>query len=682
MTRLTHMPTASLSRDPYPHNTTAHQSRLSDMFSRLQPTPSSRMHDYTINALRDSHLYPLNTPSHPSHSVVAHSRWISSAAGQRRYDPLGVQESWDASNNQKSLACTSNEDISEPPMYYFPDEDDALEGENNIGQLGIEYDEAAVAETMAERRKRMGSEGIRTAVTITSVSSRQSSEHSSPRIKLLKAQPQKLHADPKTCHLEGSSTYLSPRALASQTASRQPTPNADLPGPAESSGYNKQKENTSPAVMNKVWTSCFDTVPTIDYPTEGPEPTIVLAMGKSAESDQYIEVDHCMDSAAAMNERNATASGKTKSTATLEIEPVGRSSKQASAAIVELIIQKKSKEPNGAFAKPAPATTQARPPRDPHQMVVTEVPRATPPCDDASVRRSRRTRLPPLDYWKNERALYELSKTTPDAGRVIKGVIRPSEESFEEVEMPPRKKQSTASTQTDSQSKSAPSKIKDTEDSTDSCRTDDEQKSIAQSGFNEEPRTEGQVVDPTTGTVIFRGLAENKDTMSRFKVMPKSGYKHHMGLACGELSSGVMKIEPDREKPKRLAHAGTIFYVTKGRVAVTVNNSTFSVTTGGQFMVTRGNQYSIKNFGREDSIIFYARVKAHDAESVPAPGERKDGKKTKRNAECCVKESKLGNTKQLPPPSPGPSPEISSQSSPEPVAVTSLSIKKIAHLQK
>ncbi|KAG0098801.1 hypothetical protein BGZ93_010271 [Podila epicladia] len=375
--------------------------------------------------------------------------------------------------------------------------------------------------------------------------------------------------------------------------------------------------------MNKVWTSCFDTVPTIDYPTEGPEPTIVLAMGKSAESDQYIEVDHCMDSAAAMNERNATASGKTKSTATLEIEPVGRSSKQASAAIVELIIQKKSKEPNGAFAKPAPATTQARPPRVPHQMVVTEVPRATPPCDDASVRRSRRTRLPPLDYWKNERALYELSKTTPDAGRVIKGVIRPSEESFEEVEMPPRKKQSTASTQTDSQSKSAPSKIKDTEDSTDSCRTDDEQKSIAQSGFNEEPRTEGQVVDPTTGTVIFRG-----------------------------------------------------------RVAVTVNNSTFSVTTGGQFMVTRGNQYSIKNFGREDSIIFYARVKAHDAESVPAPGERKDGKKTKRNAECCVKESKLGNTKQLPPPSPGPSPEISSQSSPEPVAVTSLSIKKIAHLQK
>ncbi|KAG0029465.1 hypothetical protein BGZ81_003763 [Podila clonocystis] len=112
--------------------------------------------------------------------------------------------------------------------------------------------------------------------------------------------------------------------------------------------------------------------------------------------------------------------------------------------------------------------------------------------------------------------------------------------------------------------------------------------------------------------------------MSRFKAIPESGYKHHMGLAFGGLSSGVMKIEPDREKPNRLAHAGTvIFYVTKGRVTATINNSTFVVTAGGQFMVPRGNQYSIKNVSREDSIIFYARVKAHDAEPVTVPACRR-----------------------------------------------------------
>lgn len=122
------------------------------------------------------------------------------------------------------------------------------------------------------------------------------------------------------------------------------------------------------------------------------------------------------------------------------------------------------------------------------------------------VRRSRRTRLPPLDYWKNERAIYEQSKTTPDAGRVIKGVIRPSEEPSEEVEMPPRKKQNTAKTRTDPQLKSDQSNNKDNEDPTDSCDADDERELIAQSGFDEDPRIEGQVVDPTTGTVIFRGM--------------------------------------------------------------------------------------------------------------------------------------------------------------------------------
>lgn len=122
------------------------------------------------------------------------------------------------------------------------------------------------------------------------------------------------------------------------------------------------------------------------------------------------------------------------------------------------------------------------------------------------VRRSRRTRLPPLDYWKNERAIYEQSKTTPDAGRVIKGVIRPSEEPSEGVEMPPSKKQRTAKTRTDPQSKSGQSNTKDTADPTDSCDADDEHESIAQSGFDEELRTEGQIVDPTTGAVIVRGM--------------------------------------------------------------------------------------------------------------------------------------------------------------------------------
>lgn len=381
MTRLSHIPTTNLSRDPHPRNTTAHQSCLSDMFARLQHNSSSRMHDYTINGLRESDLYPLDTPSHPSHSVVPRSMWTSRTACQRRYDPLGVQRSRDVSNYLESTAFPSNEEISEPPMYYFPDEDDALVRHNSIGHLGIEYDEAAVAEMMVERRKAVGAEGVRTAATIMSMSSRQSSQHSSPSIKLSKAQPQKLHSTPRIDGLEASSRQSSPRAPISQTVSRQSTPDAYHPGPEESSGHSKQKGKNIAEVISKMSTAHFDIVPTRGHAPKGKGPPTVLATDKGAESDQYAEVDHSMDSAAAWNELNTKVNSKTKSTATLEIEPTGRPSKQTTAATVA-ISRKKSKDLNDAFAEPAHPTTQPRPSCIPPRMLVTEFPRAASPCDD------------------------------------------------------------------------------------------------------------------------------------------------------------------------------------------------------------------------------------------------------------------------------------------------------------
>ncbi|KAG0029466.1 hypothetical protein BGZ81_003764 [Podila clonocystis] len=382
MTRLSHLSTASLSRDSHPHNATAHQSVLSDMFTR-QHTTSSRMRDYTISALHNSDFYPLDTPSRPSHSVVPHSMWTSSAAGQRRYDTPGVQGSRNIPNYLVSLAFPSNEEIMNPPMYYFPDEDDALAGNNSIGQLGIEYDEAVVTEMIAERRKAVGPEGIKAAVTITNVSSCQPSRHSSPRIKMLKAQPQNLLTTSRIDRLEGSSCHSSPRSLASQTVSRQPTPNADHSGTVEISGFNKQNESSIPAATSKLLTSCFDTVP-MDHAPKGKGPMTMLVMDKVADSNPYAEVDHSMDSVAALNELNAKANDKTKSIPKLKVEPTGISSKQYTAVAVDSITQKKSKESNGVFFEPAPPITQPRPSRVPPRRVVTEIPRAAHPCDDAS----------------------------------------------------------------------------------------------------------------------------------------------------------------------------------------------------------------------------------------------------------------------------------------------------------
>ncbi|KAF9212865.1 hypothetical protein BGZ59_006218 [Podila verticillata] len=334
------------------------------------------------------------------------------------------------------------------------------------------------------------------------------------------------------------------------------------------------------------------------------ELTTVFVLDRGAVLGQYADVDYSMVSAAP-EEFKVKAIGKTKSTTTRQAELAGNLlSKQIVTTATVRPNAKKPKKPNGEFEEPAPVTVQ-------HERQVLIPPQKT-------VSEIQRAQAPPCD----------------DA---------------------------SASNQQN---------VNQTVDTYDSCDADDEQDALAQSGFDEEARVEGNVVDPATGAaIVVRTIAESKQTMSRFKVIPESGYKHHSGLACGEISSGVMKIQPDCEKPNRRANAGTvIFYVTKGRVEVTINDCTFAVTTGGQFMVPRGNQYSIKNASRDDCTIFYARVKAHDVTPVPRADECKDERKG-NTGRSKKEQTKPESKKLLQPPSPEPSPESSSLSSPEPMVV-------------
>lgn len=70
--------------------------------------------------------------------------------------------------------------------------------------------------------------------------------------------------------------------------------------------------------------------------------------------------------------------------------------------------------------------------------------------------------------------------------------------------MPPWKKQSTANTRSHLQSKSKQNNANETVGTNDSYDLDDEQKALAQSGFDEEACVEGNAVDPTTGAVVVR----------------------------------------------------------------------------------------------------------------------------------------------------------------------------------
>lgn len=54
---------------------------------------------------------------------------------------------------------------------------------------------------------------------------------------------------------------------------------------------------------------------------------------------------------------------------------------------------------------------------------------------------------------------------------------------------------------------------------------------------------------------------------------------------------------------------GQVFYVIKGLVKVKVHESEFVVSTGGRFLVPRGNTYSILNVSTKESTLFFVQTK-------------------------------------------------------------------------
>ncbi|GJJ74936.1 centromere protein C [Entomortierella parvispora] len=150
-----------------------------------------------------------------------------------------------------------------------------------------------------------------------------------------------------------------------------------------------------------------------------------------------------------------------------------------------------------------------------------------------------------------------------------------------------------------------------------------ERRDLARRGFVEDKTPKLiEVIDYKTNGITKRVLAAPKSQMD-FREVEGGGYQFHRGLEDTDSSmvSGVMKIKGGGEKPTN-STGGTactmLFYVLKGIVQVTVNERKFVVSTGAQFVVPRGNQYSIANLSRMESHLYFVQAKTSDSEA-PVP---------------------------------------------------------------
>ncbi|RKO90212.1 Mif2/CENP-C like-domain-containing protein [Blyttiomyces helicus] len=192
------------------------------------------------------------------------------------------------------------------------------------------------------------------------------------------------------------------------------------------------------------------------------------------------------------------------------------------------------------------------------------------PDPDAPARRSRRDRVAPLQYWRNER-IVGLKRRQSEPGLIQKKVAPPL---GDEEDIKKKKRIPVAASAVPGKRVIAPR--------------------VAVINF-ETGKEEKQCV-VTTPDMIH---PENTGT---------GDFKYHRLYSDSDFfSSGILWLPKGATKPnKNTRDAAMFFYVIAGQIEVTIHRSTFKISTGATFFVPRGNQYCITNVGPKESKIAFS----------------------------------------------------------------------------
>ncbi|KAJ3389990.1 hypothetical protein HDU84_008049 [Entophlyctis sp. JEL0112] len=130
-------------------------------------------------------------------------------------------------------------------------------------------------------------------------------------------------------------------------------------------------------------------------------------------------------------------------------------------------------------------------------------------------------------------------------------------------------------------------------------------------------------------------------------------FKYQRTFTVGDfLGSGVIIIPKGGTKPNKSSGAAAVkkvFFVVYGTVRVRLHRNVFEVSDNSQFLIPRGNQYSIENIGNDDAHLVFMQARVSDTsadqnvlKALPAPSEQPSqspGHDTKQKSKRGVKAS-------------------------------------------
>ncbi|XP_040410891.1 centromere protein C isoform X1 [Cygnus olor] len=202
------------------------------------------------------------------------------------------------------------------------------------------------------------------------------------------------------------------------------------------------------------------------------------------------------------------------------------------------------------------------------------------PSNTPNVRRTKRIRLKPLEYWRGERVNYTMR---PSGGLTISGIVCPETE--------PRRK----NRQKKIRHKEKRNYTKNEVAKKLNCTLADTSKPTI-------------VVDPVTNQEVLQECINTGNShLSFFKDESVEIYKN---LNTSTFSTGKLILKPLKEKGQQFVYMDTIaFHVIHGKIVVTLHKTSYCLTSGAFFYIPAGNQYNIRNLLNEESVLLFTQFK-------------------------------------------------------------------------
>ncbi|NWS72318.1 CENPC protein, partial [Crotophaga sulcirostris] len=202
------------------------------------------------------------------------------------------------------------------------------------------------------------------------------------------------------------------------------------------------------------------------------------------------------------------------------------------------------------------------------------------PSNTPNVRRSKRIRLRPLEYWRGER----VNCAVGTSGRlVITGIACPETRPHRKI----KRSKDGHKWKRDETKHQIPVNL-------DYCLGDSSKPTV--------------VVDPETNEEVLLECINTESADSFF--FKDESVEIYKNLNTSAFAIGKLVLKPLKEKGYQYVYMDTlVFHVIRGKVILTLHKTSYYLAAGDCFYVPAGNGYNIRNLQNEESILLFTQLK-------------------------------------------------------------------------